>query len=336
MTNKTTQIFATETGEEIVDEKRIQHFYELAGKHIYINPEDMKRVRRKSNINPDYGTYLILLGFKAKSSLINHIWQEFLEKPIFAYPNNDLVIGSRSAFSYLHASMVRKKVIGIGELLLRITSSSRLVAIIPQEEVVEEQNYDGIALPRQITPPGFILIPLPYKDDIRPVSKYNARTVDEDMIDIAMDLVRNQNIEDGVEIGHSFENPMLRNFLNYIESVALGTPLQLDQDDDDTKMNVDGILLSAGTQIEAFLNYLPKDIDIKVERKRKTPQYLRPDETEINWIEAYQTDDIPNFNVNDLKSYLRSVGLKMTGRKADLVDRVRDHVMENNRNINGA
>ena len=67
------------------------------------------------------------------------------------------------AFATLYAAMLRKNVLGIGELLQRINATSRMVAIVPQEEELSE---DGMI---QEVPPGFLLIPLAYEDDIRAI-----------------------------------------------------------------------------------------------------------------------------------------------------------------------
>jgi ATP-dependent DNA helicase 2 subunit 1 len=56
--------------------------------------------------------------------------------------------------------MVKKKKMGVGLFLPRKTSPPMFVHILPQEE----KREDG----RQITPPGFHLIPLPFADNMRP------------------------------------------------------------------------------------------------------------------------------------------------------------------------
>ena len=87
----------------------------------------MRVIRRKSNANKGTAS-LILVGFKPIASMPRLTFQN----SYFAYPNEEKVTGSGDAFAALLASMLRKEVIAIGELLLRATASSRLVAIVPQ------------------------------------------------------------------------------------------------------------------------------------------------------------------------------------------------------------
>ena len=110
--------------------------------------EDVRVIRRKSNANKGTAS-LILVGFKPIASMPRLTFQN----SYFAYPNEEKVTGSGDAFAALLASMLRKEVIAIGELLLRATASSRLVAIVPQAEYHSE---DG----RQTKPPGLLIFQL--------------------------------------------------------------------------------------------------------------------------------------------------------------------------------
>ncbi|CAB9529796.1 X-ray repair complementing defective repair in Chinese hamster cells 6 [Seminavis robusta] len=64
-------------------------------------------------------------------------------KSYFVYPNEDAIEGSTAAFAHLHQAMLKKKVVGIGELLVRHSATSRLVAIQAMEEVMDRDNGDG-------------------------------------------------------------------------------------------------------------------------------------------------------------------------------------------------
>jgi len=261
-TNRITQIYARETGALIPKElmkERIRYYTEFGGDPVQISKEEIADIKKHSNSNPENAS-LILLGFKPLPTAIEPITQiPMVDKSIFAYPNDDTIKGSRTAFATLHASMVRKSVMGVGELLLRVTATSRLVAIVPQEEKTE--NFE------QITAPGFLLIPLAFEDDVRTLPSGNCYETDQGMVNAAMDLIKNQNIESGIEIGQSFENPFLKTFWNYIESCALDTPLDEDSEDD-TMMNEEDILASAGRSINEFKSLLPND-DMKLRKPRK-------------------------------------------------------------------
>lgn len=256
---------------------------------------------------------------------------------MFAYPNDKAVKGSKTAFATLHASMIKKNVMGIGELQLSISALSRLVAIIPQKEECtvenigdddEEEEEGDRKVYSQITPPGFIIIPLAFEDDIRALKPKHDFVPDKKMVDAAIDLIRHQNIEENIEIRQSFENPVLKSFWNYIESVALGTPLEEDLfDNDDTKMNVEDILRVAGDKIGAFISTIPEDVKEQKEILSKTKQTeFVADDTGIDWIHVYEMDTFQKLKVPQLQAYLKSYGQSKAGKKIDLIHRIKNHI----------
>ncbi len=298
---------------------------------VSISREEVATIKKECNCNPDSAS-LVLFGFKPLPSTFEAInCFKLTEKSYFAYPNDFMVKGSKTAFATLHASMVRKNVMAIGELLLRVTASSKLVAIIPQkEERVVEDVGDDEEIYSQACPAGFLIIPLAFHENMRALPKRHNHTPDRNMVDAAKDLIRHQNIEDSIEIGQSFENPVLRRFWNYIESVALGTALQEDfAEDDDTMMNVDDILAVAGDKIYGFKNTIPQDFEDEVEnklpRKRKAADEF-PDDTGIDWIHEYKSDTLHELTVAQLKIYLKANGVGVSGKKNDLIEKVKSHI----------
>jgi len=282
--------------------------------------EEVMQIKRGSNGYPD-GASLILLGFKPLLSMSKIHQYPLIDRSLFAYPNEEFVKGSKSAFATLHSSMLKKKVLGIGELLQRVTATSRLVAIVPQEEKL----YSDEGFVEQDKPPGFLLVPLAYEDDIRAIPETGDHVADEAMVTAAECMIRNLQSNNMI-IGESFENPALKTFWNYIESVALGTPLEeKDSDDDDTKLDTAGILSAGGRQIDAFKVSLPDDEVVVKERKRKAVP-TKSDNSGIDWFQEYEQDSFEELTVDELKAYLRSAGERVGGRKVDLIERIKDHI----------
>ena len=240
-------------------------------------------------------------------------------RPIFAYPNDGIVKGSRDAFTALHASMVRKRVVGIGKLLHRIAGVARMVAIIPQEETLFE---DG----EQEKPPGFIIVPLAFEDDIRAIPNNGDLVADSNLVQVAENMIRNLNLDDDIVLGESFENPALKIFWNYVESVALGTPLpNTTKNYDDTTWDIESIMSSCAQHIDTFRNLLPHDTSMEVVKKRKTG-LSETEVGDINWIQEFNQNTLEYLPIDKLKMYLRSQGERITGRKADLVARIKMHI----------
>eukprot|EP01083_Nonionella_stella_P246296 855276_1 len=190
-----------------------------------------------------------------------------------------------------------------------------------EEDMDGDDDGDGPYV--QITPPGFLLIPLGYEDDIRAIPENGIHTAEESLVHAAENIVKNQMIQvDNL----SFDNPSLKVFWNYIESVALGDRLRdLDDDDyvDDTQLNVEGILASCGVQIDAFRDALPED---EIESKKRKVAKLVEDTSGIDWHEEFENDTLGELRLDDLKMYLRSVGERVSGRKMDVIDRIKDHI----------
>ena len=319
-----------------------------------MTPKDMRKINEHANGGYDPG--LTILGFKPRGSIP---WYHCIVKTYLIFPNDKDVKGSENAFMHLHASMIRKNVLAVGEALHRESSQSRLVAIYPFEET------DHL-------PPGMYVKSLPFEDDMRQVApdaasvefnlqrehqkarignsdgtlpdKHNSSNTginefceenalfsksddknkgniaSEELVSAAMNLMSRQGIS-SVEIGEDFENAALTEFYSYLKSVAFDTAKE--ENNYDTILDKDAILKIAGKEIEAFCSCLPIDIERpKYSNSRKRVRKTVPDDSGIDWIERYRMDELGTCKVDQLKKYLRSVGLPTSGRKDDLVERV--------------
>mmetsp|Transcript_11578 Transcript_11578/g.25067 ORF Transcript_11578/g.25067 Transcript_11578/m.25067 type:complete len:773 (+) Transcript_11578:166-2484(+) len=297
---------------EIINLDRLRYYTEFGGTRVPMSKDEVDLMKQKANANEEVHS-LILNGFKPIHSLPKLNFQN----TYLAYPNEEKVIGSRSAFTALHAAMLRKQVWAVGELLLRAKkATSRLVAMVPQAE--ERDEEDGT----QISPPGIILYSLPFEDDIRAIDEGNGDTADETLVNKAVELIRHQQMR-GVDWGASFENPALTDFWNYIESIAIDIPLQ--QSENALDVDPDAILANARAQIEDLEMSLPEDEVKTTTRKRKAPTV---DDSGVNWRELYDTDGVKGCSMATLKKYLGSVGEKVSGKKDELVERVKNSIVE--------
>ena len=337
--------------------QRFRQFFNFANELVPITPSDMKNIN--SNANGGYSPALTILGFKPIDSIP---WYHSISKSFTIFPNDTDVKGSENAFMHLHASMLRKKVLAVGEALFRETSQSRLVAVYPFEET------DHL-------PPGMYVKSLPFEDDMRRLVPdaasieldYQKKPPDfmgthpdayasmdfvnddlfsenddnnfvtgniasEELITAAMNLMNRQTIS-SAEIGEDFENAALTEFYSYLKSVAFDTAKE--ENNYDTIVNKDGILKVAGKEIEAFRSGLPIEIERPKSASRKRSKKIVPDDSGINWVELYGTNEIGSCKVDQLKKYLRSVGLPTSGRKDDLIDRVMKSLEENFAEDNG-
>jgi hypothetical protein len=175
---------------------------------------------------------------------------------------------------------------------------------------------------------SMIISQLPYREDVRDVPHKDIGPADRDSVDAAKRMIEKCTLScDANDFADSLpENPYLKHFFGYLESVSLGK--NLGDVEDGTRMNVTEMREQAGKEIKDFANCLPEDeVPIKADRKRKTaPSSLKvvPEKETIpqEWIEMFKNDEIVDLKNDELKAFLKSQGERLTGKKADLVDRV--------------
>ncbi|CAM9986919.1 unnamed protein product, partial [Hapterophycus canaliculatus] len=99
---------------------------------------------------------LTLLGFRPNATLR----PDFnVRSPYFIYPDEESTVGSAKAFIALHLAMLDKEVYALARFTRAAGAAPRMVALLPQKEVVE----DG----EQLEPGGFNAVVLPFADEVR-------------------------------------------------------------------------------------------------------------------------------------------------------------------------
>jgi ATP-dependent DNA helicase 2 subunit 1 len=335
--------------------QRLRRFHNFANELVPMSTDDMKKITQ--NANGGYAPGLTILGFKPRNSIPSH---HSILKPFLIFPNDTEVQGSENAFMHLHAAMLRQNVLALGENLQRETSQSRLVAIYPFEETDHlppgmyvkllpfkdnirkivpdaaseeldrrKEQQKAVARNRQNNeldyPDRYGSNNAAFENDVLFSDRDSQDSItgniaSEELIKAAIDLMSRQGLS-SAEIGEDFENKALTEFFSYLKSVAFDTTKE--ENNYDTDVNRDAVLKIAGKEIDAFRSRLPIDVERpKVSKSRKRIVKIIPDDSGIDWNELYRSDEIGTCKVDQLKKYLRSVGLSTSGRKADLVGRV--------------
>jgi Ku70/Ku80 beta-barrel domain len=182
------------------EKDRIREHVDFCGYKVPLSATD-KALIADSVCLVDYGS-LSLIGFRDENSVAVH---QTLERALFAYPNEDLVLGSTVAFAHLHSSMLRKRVVAFGELVNPKATYSQFVVIRPVEA-----DEEATVLKR---PPGFILNVLPCEDEMREfgadaaseMMEAGEQVVSDEMMQAARQLIKKQTIKD-IEIGEDLVN----------------------------------------------------------------------------------------------------------------------------------
>ncbi|XP_044311214.1 X-ray repair cross-complementing protein 6 isoform X2 [Varanus komodoensis] len=305
-----TRTFSRETGGLLLpsDTKRAQIY---GNRQIVLEKEETEEAK-KFDLP---GLYLI--GFKPVIMLKRH---HHIKPAQFIYPDESLISGSTTLFNALLKKCLEKGVMAICRYTARRNNSPRFIALVPQEEELDEQNV-------QTAPPGFHLIYLPYADDKRKIDFTEKVTANEEQVNKMKEIVQKLRFKYRSE---SFENPVLQQHYMNLEALALDL-MEPEKAEDLTMPKVEVMDSRLGTLAEEFkqLVYPPGyDPDGKVAKRKKgngTDQPEKKAKIEISEEELrnhVQKGTLGKLTVPVLKDVCRIYKLTGGGKKQELLDAV--------------
>ncbi|KAG0045857.1 X-ray repair cross-complementing protein 6 [Gryganskiella cystojenkinii] len=325
VTTVTTWICADTT--QYITPGDLKYFWEFGGQKVIFSKEEIAAMK---TFGPPG---LALIGFKDRNAIP---MRHNISHSIFLYPDEKSYEGSTRAFSSLLTAMAEMDKVAICSFTQRVNYSTRLVALIPQLEVVSEHGQD--------VPPGFQLIPLPWADDLRPLPIQAEYRPPEDLINAAKAIISKLNMKKGF-VPDNYENPTLQKHYKVLQATALN---QQDMDiDDKTLPKTEQMHTRAGAYIQ---NY--KDIAENVEppvhaeesqqtaskrtsqsqgsgagsqasKRSKADDPVDAEELKRDMQEKYNSGDLKKALVADLRAFLVSVHIKPQGsRKDGLIEQV--------------
>lgn len=173
---------------------------------------------------------------------------ENITHPQFLYPDEDSVTGSTVSFASLLNVLLSTGKYAVARYVARKNATVRLVALIPQREITEESSmtvaekkvlgheltqsitqslrttdmssHKSKHKPRQIMPPGFHIVPLPFSDDIRTVHVPQSPNVSDEQIEACTNMIKKTSIKLGAYDPAAYPNPMLQHVYSAIEARA--------------------------------------------------------------------------------------------------------------------
>eukprot|EP00271_Cylindrocystis_brebissonii_P013166 TRINITY_DN32781_c0_g1_i1.p1 TRINITY_DN32781_c0_g1~~TRINITY_DN32781_c0_g1_i1.p1 ORF type:complete len:644 (+),score=134.74 TRINITY_DN32781_c0_g1_i1:202-2133(+) len=296
---------------------------------ILFSPDEIKEVKKIE------GTNLRLLGFKPLSCLKDY---HNLAPPVFLYPDDEVIKGSMCAAIALHGAMLQRQSMALASWCK--SSEVRVVALLPQAET----TLNGV----QLEPPGFQLIPLPFFDDVRLAEEYhpwisgNAPRASYAQVAQASELLRQFQLEEDFSL-FQLQNPALQAHYAVLQAQALDEQ-ELLQEEDVTMPNYER--LSGPAESLALVQFKAEvygaDYDanegmkaaasaqkaVEMEHKTKKRKADADDAASgINWQRLVMDNELQSVTSDNLKSFLRSKGLPLTGKKQDLMERVAKTVL---------
>ena len=277
------------------DTGRLHTHAEFCGGQVAVHHNDISRMVAfcSSRSSPS----LILFGFKKMRTLSS---VHLIDSPLLAYCNVNQSYSSRKALCNLHQSMLKKDVYAVGEILLRTSTSPRLVAIVPKQE-----------------PGCFQIIRLPYQEEVNYVSSEDVTFASKTQVDAADGMLSSSVI--------SINDRQIQSILSFdcLEPVSLGKGLVKPHDTIFTYKET--IPASDKNKMEKFAMSLPKCESAKSNRKRKQTEEktckvvnkaFKTSETEesdgeVQYIGTSTTQnslasDVQSMKVKDIKRELES------------------------------
>ncbi|TFK63151.1 Ku DNA-binding complex, Ku70 subunit [Pluteus cervinus] len=253
-----------------------------------------------------------LLGFKDRSELL---FEDNVKHSYFIYPDEMAYSGSKRTFSALLKSMLKKDKIGLVLSLNRRNSSPSFCALVPQAEKADEGGWND--------PAGFHLIPLPFADDIRAAPIEEACRASDKLKKSARAWIDKLSVKNGAYPPDSYPNPALAFHNAQLQASAFREEYDPESFDDLTEPKYEMIYKRAGQLIKSWKEDLAHDesanmVVATTGSKRKAD--VNVDEAEIR--SKHEAGALGKLRVDQLKDFLKSKGIAISGKKADLVDRV--------------
>ncbi|KAF1967793.1 Ku DNA-binding complex, Ku70 subunit [Bimuria novae-zelandiae CBS 107.79] len=330
----------------VVEKIELRKVYKFGGDTITFTPEEFIQIRQC------FGEPIIrIVGFKPLSML--PLWAN-VNKATFVYPSEADFIGSTRVFSALQQKLLKSKKMALAWFVARKNASPVMAAIIPGEERYDENG-------EQTMPPGLWLVPLPFANDLRqcPEQPPEPRTTDE-LTDKMRVIIEQLQLPKGVYDPSKYPNPDLQWFYRILQAMALEEEVPT-KPDDKTLPKYKQIEKRCGEYIEEYgqtfdevfktvgraaLSSRPKaaakkrpataaaddDDDEPKPNKRvkKEPKVKNEDGddglTDEQMAGINNKGTLTKQTVAVLKEYLSARGQPVTGKKADLVERVQDYL----------
>ncbi|KAJ2934104.1 hypothetical protein H1R20_g2970, partial [Candolleomyces eurysporus] len=319
---KSKTVYVDQDREEEVDRSKI--VYGASGGAAPANTEDdggdaddsagSRKVKAGHRLVKLDGSGVKLLGFKDKTELN---FEDNIKHSYFLYPDEMAYSGSKRTFNALLKSMVKKDKIALALALTRRNASPIFCYLLPQEEKVDESGWTE--------PPGFHIIPLPFADDMRAAPIEEGHRASDSVVEAAKLLVNKLTIKNGTYPPDSYPNPALAYHNAQLEAAAFREEYDPDTFEDLTEPNSKAIHRKAGEVMKAWKEAVESDNTSSIVDTPATTGSKRKADVSVNEAEIrshWENGTLAKLKVDQLKEFLKSKSQTVSGKKADLMERV--------------
>ncbi|PGH05264.1 ATP-dependent DNA helicase II subunit 1 [Polytolypa hystricis UAMH7299] len=328
----TTQI-ADDTARE-VEKWEIKKAYKFGGEQVAFTQDEQKMLR-------DFGPPVIrIIGFKPLAAL--PFWAS-TKHPTFIYPSEEDFVGSTRVFSALYQTLLRDEKMALVWFIPRRNAAPVMAAMFPGKEKRDDND-------EQVIPQGMWLLPLPFADDIRQNPETNHIIAPEPLVDKMREVVRQLQLPKEQYDPTKYPNPSLQWHYRILQALALDEDLP-EQPEDKTlpkykqiDKRAGDLVISWGEELEtqyrtieptmpatSTLAKRPATSRSKAQDKasgdagrpaKRTK--VEPEAADDELKTYYQKGTLNKLTVPILKDFLQAHNLSITGKKADLMERVEE------------
>lgn len=329
----------TDDGTEPIEKGEIRKAFKFGGEDVLFTLEETKVLR-------DFGEPIIrIIGFRPAEKL--PFWAN-IKHSTFIYPSEEDFVGSTRVFSALYAKLLKSKLMALTWFIPRRNAAPVMAALIPTlpaPAVDSTSNLTGTS--GTGAPQGLHLIPLPFADDVRqPPSLASDEPViaPDELVDAMRPIVQQLNLPKGIYDPSKYPNPSLQWHYRILQALALDEDVPVDPEDK-TRPKYRQIDKRVHGEIEDWQATLGKCYKSYVAEHPQTASFahrapkrgLNDDASDVKKIKSETSGDvtseaevrklwqrgaIASLTVSQLKAFLDSKKMAMTGRKSELVDRI--------------
>ncbi|GJQ12125.1 hypothetical protein GpartN1_g3916.t1 [Galdieria partita] len=330
---RVTIAYSEESGALLTSASDIRYSFPFAGVACVFTPSEMEQLGHLCRHGME------LIGFENKDKLK---WQYNIRTSYFLYPSDRTIKGSQLFMAVLWKQMLQQNQIAIVRVCLRRTSYPRLAALVPQDE-----KRTGSHVQRESC--GFHLIWLPFAEDIRKewktqYPKWNDLP-SKQCVQAAMNVISKLSIPSYEPSNYS--DPDIQRYYNGLQALALNQS-NLPQVQD--TLNADDAQMAevAKGELEEWTKIVASEpVGItKQEKSSQSPKrwYMKRaiekkrskqllEEQQLDWKALARdegNDGLEKQNMAVLKMFCTAYDLKKSGRKAELVERIRNYLQTEN------
>ncbi|KAG8995655.1 ATP-dependent DNA helicase II subunit 1, partial [Tulasnella sp. 427] len=260
-----------------------------------------------------------ILGFKDRNALR---FQDQIKHAYFIYPDESVFSGSTRTFNALLKATINRNKVALVRFMPRRASTPVFAILLPQAEKVTGQG--------QQVPPGFHVITLPFADDIRAPDLGHLKGAAEEQTDLACKIIEKLTLKGQGYVPDTYLNPALGLHYGQLQATAFNEAFDPEEYVDTTVPNYEMIHKRAGEPMKEWKEMLEEDpeaniIVATVKKSTATGTKRKADDSgtldEMHVRDYYNDGRITKLTVAQLKAFLKSKALPVSGNKAELVER---------------